>query len=432
MFRRSESEWAKGGARGGSLINFQTIHVNSKEDFSMLSALGTSLLIGSTSVYTWPAAKKLYERQMLSIRLRKVFKYAEIYRKGKKNSVDLYPVVERISLKDSKSIIYFTLPVGVDPELLEKKKYVFSQEFGKNIQLEADVKVCSLSIFRHQFSKWIKYDYEQFRESIDSKSLPVIAGVNRNGELITYDMVQDSKANLIIIGEPGAGKSTQLRQILTTWIQFLPRDRLKMYLADLKRSEFYLFRNIENISVTTSEEELMPDLYELMKEVEKRGKLLDKHEVSHIDDLPVKLPYIVLCIDEFSLLAHNKDILGMLQRITSLGRALGIQCIISMQRASYDLIPTFVRSNMNVAMGFRVIDSSNANMVGTPGAEKITIAGRMICKLEGLNELQAPFLDIGPAKAILKDYKTHNYPKKQKPLRRAVNEFNDVFGVLDK
>lgn len=178
-----------------------------------------------------------------------------------------------------------------------------------------------------------------------------------------------------------------------------------MYLADLKRSEFYLFRNLENTNVSTTEEELLPKLHEIRKEMNKRGELLDKHEVSHIDDLPNKLPYIALCIDEFSIVAQNKDILKLMQQITSLGRALGIVCLISMQRASHDLIPTFIRSNMNVGMGFRVVDKSNANMIGTDGAEQIKQAGRMICKIDKLEEIQAPLLEIDKAKRLLKPFK---------------------------
>jgi DNA segregation ATPase FtsK/SpoIIIE, S-DNA-T family len=61
----------------------------------------------------------------------------------------------------------------------------------------------------------------------------------------------------------------------------------------------------------------------LQLEMQKRGNLLDQHEVSHIDDLPHSLPYILLCIDEVALLQDEKEIMKLIEEISAIGRALG-------------------------------------------------------------------------------------------------------------
>ena len=78
-----------------------------------------------------------------------------------------------------------------------------------------------------------KFNWSDIEKTIKGYKMPIVAGIGVHGELVAYDMVKENRANLIIIGEPGAGKSTQLRQILTTWIKHVGADRLKMYLADL-------------------------------------------------------------------------------------------------------------------------------------------------------------------------------------------------------
>lgn len=392
----------------------------------MLSLLGLSMIGGSIVGISYPAFESIflkhrYNRKKLIENLYKSFENAAL-----NNKFEVYPSLLKLQIKPNKITFVFSVPKGMNPEDINKKSYVFKQHFGEHISLDVNESRVVLEVYKKGLPPKHKFDWKEIKVAIEGMNLPVVAGINKVGEMIAYDMIKENRANLIIIGEPGAGKSTQIRQILTTWVKYHKPDQLKMYLADLKRSEFYLFRNLENTNVLTTEEELLPKLHEIRKEMNKRGQLLDKHEVSHIDDLPIKLPYIALCIDEFSIVAQNKDILKLMQQITSLGRALGIVCLISMQRASHDLIPTFIRSNMNVGMGFRVVDKSNANMIGTEGAEQIKQAGRMICKIDKLEEIQAPLLEIDKAKRLLKPFKVRDKIVHREIGTTQIDEYSKV------
>ncbi|WP_419880439.1 FtsK/SpoIIIE domain-containing protein [Peribacillus sp. B-H-3] len=126
--------------------------------------------------------------------------------------------------------------------------------------------------------------------------LPIVCGVDTNGGTVVYDKVEHP--HLLIAVETGSGKSTQLRSVLTSLITTLRSERLKLYLCDLKRSEFRIFRRVEHVEcVLVSPSETLPILQHLRNELTKRGDLLDTHELSHIDDLPDRPPYIILYID---------------------------------------------------------------------------------------------------------------------------------------
>ena len=238
--------------------------------------------------------------------------------------------------------------------------------------------------------------------------------------------------HLLIAGETGTGKSTQLRSILTSLISTLPPERLELYLCDMKRSEFHIFRNVKQVkAVAVNPTDMLPMLEYLQQELNRRGDLLDAHELAHIDDLPEPLPYIVLCIDEVARLKKERVIMDMIEEISAVGRALGILLILSMQRPDANLLDGALKNNLTVRMGFKCADLINSKIIGTPGSEKLPGDGRMLLKLDGvdnLREIQAPFLPLEKAKIILERYK---YPTNKKPAERKYEPNNNGSNIID-
>lgn len=371
----------------------------------------------------------IFEKRRAKRQLINAFHSAEIYNKVKvnKNYVYHYPKIHNVEIRNDKTIYVFTLLNGMDPKVIKKRQYAFMQAFGRNIDIDGDLKKFTLTIYKQSIPSKVTYNYAAIQSIIENMKLPIVCGINAKGEYIAYDMVGENRASILIAGEPGAGKSTQLRQLLCTLIKTLPPAKLNLYLADLKRSEFHIFRNIEHVkAVCVTEKQLLPILEGLKREMQRRGDLLDMWELSHIDDLKEELPYIVVCIDEYSILKDNQDIEDIVAEIGSLGRALGVYLIISMQRPSHDLLPTKIRALLSTRMGFRVVDYTNAKLMGTPGSEQITIPGRMNCKIEKTEELQAPFLDLEKAKKILSKYKTYIDVEAEE----VEEEQEQVYGVL--
>jgi DNA segregation ATPase FtsK/SpoIIIE, S-DNA-T family len=390
--------------------------------------------------------KEWFAKQRMKATVSQVFKNGDIaitysYAQGQ-NTGKIYPKIRKVKFDyDQKTAIcYFSLPTGMDPKEIKKKEYCFHQVFGQNIEIKGEVKEFKLTVYVATLPSELTYDYEKYVLFFERLLLPIVAGVDLNGKLIVFDMVENP--HLLIAGETGSGKSTQIRSVLTTLIQALPPERLELYLCDLKRSEFHLFRQVEHVrGLFVSAAEMWPMLQYLQKEMRARGDLLDQHEVSHVNDLEKPPPFIVLCIDEVALLQKETKIMELVEEISAIGRALGVFLILSMQRPDRKVLDGKLKNNLTVRMGFKCADLINSRIVGTPGSERLKGKGRMLITLpifSELKEIQAPYLALDKAKRILETYKTtkpiDRFKSPKKPSSDVIdlkeNE-NGVFGVLD-
>lgn len=348
----------------------------------------------------------MWEKLTVRKKLVETFKSAGIHLGTEERYI--FPKIRKVTTSEHSTKITFSLPTGLDPHLLKKNYYVFQQKFGKNIEIDGEIKTFQLTVFKSVLPSVLQYDYKSYTVYFCDKSIPIVTGADINGNTIVYDMVKNP--HLLIAGETGSGKSTQLRSILTTLIKALPPDRLELYLCDLKRSEFHLFRHVEHVrGLFMSTREMMPMLQHLQKEMRSRGDLLDAHEVSHIDELQASPPYIVLCIDEVALLQNEKKLMELVEEISAIGRALGVFLILSMQRPDRKVLDGKLKNNLTVRMGFKCADLINSRIIGTPGSEKLKEQGRALLKIPTFSdskEIQAPYLSLEKAKKLLEDYKS--------------------------
>lgn len=368
------------------------------------------------------------------------FKLAGVYRTFKTDNGErkVFPKIHNVPNEDYNYFV-FTLPNGVDPKLLKKNFFVFQQVFGGSVVLEGDHKRFKLSIREHVSIPKIDYDFEQIKKAIEKEKavIPIVCGADVAGGFTIYDAT--NSPNLLIYGEPGSGKSSILHVILTTFLRIYKPGEIELYLADFKMSELNLYEGVEQVkSVSYMEKEFGPVLRHLKKELTKRGQLLKKYSVRHINKLPneQKPPYIVLCVDEFVMI-RNEDIMTDLLQIASLGRAYGIYLILSMQRPSHKILSTDVRGLLSVRMGFRTVDKRNAMIGETPGSELIPkkgAEGTFLLKLDDLMQLRAPYLNEDQTEEILKpfkrdDWKNHNYTtveqQQEQPQQKEKGAFDD-------
>jgi DNA segregation ATPase FtsK/SpoIIIE, S-DNA-T family len=405
-----------------------------------------ALFFGFSSRYKEGSTmQKIFEfiqRQRAKSALKKAFYNAGMfiqYKNGDKE-MKIFPKIHSVKIDEDQTEYVFTLLNGMDPKDVSKKEYVFMQHFGGNIKLDGDHKKFTLTIYRKSFPKELKYDYDAILPVINGLNLPIVAGMDRHGQWHVFDAINEP--GLLIAGEPGAGKSSEVRSIITTLIQYKKPYELEIYLGDLKMSEFHLFYDIEHVkSVCIYPEDLRKMLTYLTEEMKRRGELLNKYRVTHVNKLPEseRVPYILICIDEFVMIMDDKDMKAMLIQLVALGRALGMVCILSLQRPSHDILDTKIRSCLTVRMGFRVSDFSNAKIIGTPGSEKIAkeTPGRFLLKRSDITELQAPFLDEKRAEKILETYKSIEWKNRftsdcepSIPIQTEELTAEEILGVL--
>lgn len=358
--------------------------------------------------------KDFLQKQKLKSKLIQAFRSGEMYLTYKKDKTLYYimPKIHSVGFdNDNEKITYvFSIPLGLDPKEVLKKEWLFKQQFGKNIELEQENKRFTLTIRAKKLPKEVLWNFEQFEHSLKDKLLPIVCGIDLNGDLLVYDMVKHP--HLLISGRTGSGKSTQLRSILSTLIKDKSPEELHLYMADLKLAEFQFYRNVEHVKkLCINKKEIKKMLSKLLNELEKRQELLVEHEVTHVKDLPNKLPYIIICIDEVATLKKDDAVMDILEEISNRGRALGIYLILSILRPDREILDGKLKNNLNVVMGFRCKDAINARVIGTVGAEKLTNKGRFLIDIEtmeGLPEIQAPLLEEDELKKILKEYKVEN------------------------
>ncbi|PEE94753.1 FtsK/SpoIIIE domain-containing protein [Bacillus cereus] len=377
--------------------------------------------------------KKKYKYQ-----LEEVFKKAKLYdehmtRGGK---VPIYPTIHDV-YEGKESVRYtFTLPNGVDPAQIHKKWFCFQQILGENLMMEGTIKKFVLHVFHSNASlQPYDYSYKQWQPLLKPYRLPVVVGRDQFGNTIVYDMVDSNTPHLLIAGETGSGKSSMVRVILATLIQHMSPEHLHLYLGDLKNSEFHFLRRVKHVKYVCMEEhEMTSMLSKLWKEVLHRRKLMEEYELGHIDEYnqitkDKPLPYIFIAIDEVAMLQDEKECVTIIEKISAVGRSLGIFLMLSMQRPDAKILDGKLKLNLTVRMGFKCADLINSNIVGTPGSENLSQSGQMILKLDGLKKVQAPFLALDQAKEIIEPYRL----SKEQIVKKEESEHqkDKIFGVLD-
>ncbi|HDR7512166.1 FtsK/SpoIIIE domain-containing protein [Bacillus toyonensis] len=384
---------------------------------------------------------KLIKKWLLTQRLRnqliEVFGKAGLYteHQTRGGKVPIYPKVHTVS-SSAESVRYvFTIPNGLDPKKIEKKWFCFQQILGRNITIEGDVKKFVLHVFRSNAGlKSYNYCYKEWKRLLKDYRLPVVVGRDQFGKMIAYDMIDSNSPHLLIAGETGSGKSSMVRVVLSTLIQYMSPEKLHLYLGDLKNSEFHFLRRVKHVKEVCMEEiEMKIMLQKLWKEIRERRKLMEEYEVDHIDaynkiNPNYQKPYILLAIDEVAMLKDEKECMATIEKISAVGRSLGVFLMLSMQRPDAKVLDGKLKLNMTVRIGFKCDSVINSNIMGTPGSEYLEQSGQMIFKRNGLKKVQAPYLSLGEAKQIVEPYRIAKEEiMSKKPLQKEM----PLFGVLD-
>ncbi|MGG4035036.1 FtsK/SpoIIIE domain-containing protein [Paenibacillus cisolokensis] len=378
---------------------------------TVMAAAAAKIIGAAASLWVARTAWKAMPEPAVRAKLRKLFRDGEIVlkRKGHKGKeLRKYPVLQRVSIYSDCFQAVFSLPDGLDPAVIYKRDWLFQQVFGEHLELTGTAKTFTLTVYAVG-SNPFDYDPESVSKAVEGLRLPIYVGRSRTGEEV-YDMVDHP--HLLIAGETGSGKSVALRSILTTLIR--STDNLQLYCADMKRSEFHVFRDVAD-QVVVEVPQLHTLLLKLRKELRRRGDLLDKAGLANVVDLPEaeRPPFIVLAIDEVALLKKEKDLMEVIEEISAIGRALGVFLILSMQRPDADVLDGKLKNNLTVRMAFRHADEINSRItIGSGEAAEIKQSqkGRMVFKLDGWRYVQGPHLDLPRAKALLEPYKRPTAP----------------------
>lgn len=367
-------------------------------------------------------------------RLIKAFRAGGIHLTIGSDDCKIYPKIHSIQTTEHSTEYVFTLPTGFDPKLLQKNLFAFWQVFGDSIKLDGEYKKYVLTVYEKEPAAGdLKYDVKTITDIVGGYRLGIVCGQDRMGQWVAFDLCE--RPHILIAGETGSGKSTQIRSILTTLIMTKKPSELRLYLGDLKKSEFHLYKKVEHVQcVLFDKKQVSKMLKHIKKELDERSDLTETFEVEHVDFLPQehRRPYIVVCIDEVVMLHKDESVMEILSEIVAIGRSLGVFLILSMQRPDAKTLDTTVRANLTVSMGFKLRDKIETKIANTPNAEKIEHPGRFIMNSDKLYDLQAPYLKLKEAKKLLNPYTVMKGPARPvyevKPDEQPKLTEEDVFG----
>lgn len=174
--------------------------------------------------------------------LNKCFHNADLFKTYKNSggrTFYSYPKIHAVEFKDDYTRYVFTLLTGMDPKDIDKKNHVFKQSFGANIELEGDYKRFSLTIHNKSMPSELKYNFDEINAHVCGFNLGIICGKDRHSQYVSFDLTK--QPHILIAGETGSGKSTQLRSILTTLIKTKRPSELHSIINLHVRNEYYKY-----------------------------------------------------------------------------------------------------------------------------------------------------------------------------------------------
>ncbi|MBF8118158.1 DNA translocase FtsK [Bacillus cereus] len=346
-------------------------------------------------------------KQKFKKMLRKCFDDSEIYVKRKINDREFkqFPIVHNIQDKGDHLQVVFRLPKTFPLEKLLAKEFVFKRHFTEFIFFKADeIGGVTLRIYdKDPFKEVFIYDYKLYEEKAKKCRAPVLVGFE-DGDYTVFDLI-DPSPHLLVAGQTGMGKSSTVRSILTTLVLSKSPEEIRLFLFDLKRTEFFLFKNLPHVEeFSVDENQIKRHLQALNDEMDRRGDIQLEHEVSSIlrlpEDIKKDMPILIICIDEFQDL--DQDVMELVGRVAAKGRSLGLLLILSTQRPDAEVLKGRIKNNLVNRISLKQSNSTNSKIVDCLGAESIKNVGECVFSIGGeLRRAKTTFLDDKHVKEIL-------------------------------
>ncbi len=192
---------------------------------------------------------------------------------------------------------------------------------------------------------------------------PMFIGIDEFGQHVTLDTVYH---NLLVAGEPGAGKSGLVNIAAATAAL---ADNTRLVLLDGKWVELGPWRDIADAFIGNDIDAAISVLKRLLTVATNRYLWLLAHRRRKVDR-DDNLSVIVTIIDELAIFstvlgtkAQQEEFEGLLRGLVSVGRACGMPVIAATQRTSWDIIPASLRDLFGYRCAFRCTTTGSSDVI---------------------------------------------------------------------
>ncbi len=286
--------------------------------------------------------------------------------------------------------------------------------------------------------------------------ISIALGKTKSGEIFVTDLRE--MPHLIIAGATGSGKSVAIHSMLLSILYKASPDEVKLVLIDPKRVELAIYNTIPHLltPVVVNTKLAKNALDWAVFEMEERYKRLALLQVRNLDQYnrklelmlqaedeglekledTVKIPYIVIVIDEFAdLMVENwKEIEQNVARIAQKARAVGIHLILATQRPSTDVITGTIKNNFPSRIALAVPSKHDSRtIIDIMGAEKLLGNGDMLFlppKTATLVRLHCAFVSEEETLRVVNFLSKTGRPKFDTSVVKAKKE--DKEAIMDK
>lgn len=192
---------------------------------------------------------------------------------------------------------------------------------------------------------------------------PVHLGVDDRGQHVYVSLAE---RNLLIGGEPGAGKSVALNLIVAHGALSLD---CKLVLVDGKRVELGLWRDCADAFVGPNIADAIDTLKSLQSTMDSRYDVLltaGQRKITRASNVPV----ILVVLDELAYFSatvgeskQQKEFVALVRDLVARGRAAAIIVIAATQRPSADIVPTSLRDLFGYRWAFRCSTDASSDVI---------------------------------------------------------------------
>ena len=229
------------------------------------------------------------------------------------------------------------------------------------------------------------------------KKLQIGLGKDIYGDAMFCEI--DKTPHLLIAGSTGSGKSVCVNSIIVSILTKALPNEVKLVMIDPKKVELTPYNGIPHLlaPVVTEAKKASIVLQKMVKEMEHRYELFSETNTRNIagynakiKDEELKLPYIVIIVDELAdlMMVASKEVETSIARLAQMARAAGMHLIIATQRPSTDVITGLIKANIPSRIAFAVSSGIDSRTIlDQTGAEQLLGKGDML-----LSEQSSPIL----------------------------------------
>lgn len=307
---------------------------------------------------------------------------------------------------------------------------------------------------------------ERFQKLAKKAPLPVVLGRDIVGAPFYADLA--SMPHVIVAGATGAGKSVGLNVMLSSLLFKRTPEELRLLMVDPKVVELAPFDKIPHLllPVVTDMNQASQALKWAVDEMERRyqlfadagtknigtynryvervrsgeippPKVTSVEVIDHNGDLtsvpvakkgtdghnlPDKLPFIVIVVDEFAdlIMQQGKEVEASVARLAQKARAAGMHVILATQRPSVDVITGMIKANFPSRIAFRVAQKVDSRTIlDEMGAEVLLGRGDKLVKLNGATDtkrVQCPFISEEEVSALTEHIRRQAEPQYEEDI----------------